>query len=66
MKVGKFEVGYKFDAILIDPFAKNAPIYKDFGLFDLEGIAEKIIMLATRANIAKTYVGGKNVSSAQT
>lgn len=66
LKVGKFEVGYKFDAILIDPFAKNAPIYKDFGLFDLEGIAEKIIMLATRANIAKTYVGGENVSSAHT
>ena len=66
LKVGKFEVGYKFDAILIDPFAKNAPIYKDLGLFDLEGIAEKIIMLATRANIVKTFVGGKNVSSAET
>lgn len=65
LNVGKFEAGYRFDAILIDPQAKAAPIHKDFGLYDLEAIAEKIIMLATRANITTTFVSGKTVSSSQ-
>lgn len=63
LKVGKFEPGHHFDAILIDPHISASPIYKDFGLYNLEAVAEKIIMLATRANITKTFVGGILVST---
>jgi len=60
--VGRFEAGCHFDAILVDPTNSAAPIFIDKEIDSPQNIAEKLIMLATRANFAETWVSGKSVS----
>ena len=55
---GSFEQNYYFDAILIDTQANNSRISFDNSIDSDEDIIQKLIMLSTRANIVKTWVGG--------
>lgn len=64
LPVGRFEKGYMFDAILVAPDAKSSPILLDDELDSLDDQLQKIIYLATRSNIASTWISGKNVMSA--
>ena len=61
LSTGSFEKGSFFDAILIDTKVDNAiiPVYEDI---DSElDLVQKIIMLATTANITKTWISGSSV-----
>lgn len=64
LPVGRFEKGCMFDAILVAPDAKSAPILLDDELDTLDEQLQKIVYLATRSNITSTWVSGKNVMSA--
>ena len=55
---GSFEQNYYFDAILIDTQANNSRISFDNSIDSDEDIIQKLIMLSTRSNIVKTWVGG--------
>ena len=56
---GSFERGNFFDALLIDTEIESAPISLNNDCD--QDIVQKIIMLATRANIVKTWVTGLTV-----
>ncbi len=61
LSTGSFEKGSFLDAILIDTKVDNAiiPVYEDI---DSElDLVQKIIMLATTANITKTWISGSSV-----
>ena len=61
LSTGSFEKGCFLDAILIDTKVDNAiiPVYEDI---DSElDLVQKIIMLATTANITKTWISGSSV-----
>ena len=45
------------------PPAENATIFREFEPNNLETIAQKIIMLSTRANVIQTFVGGNIVAT---
>lgn len=64
LPVGRFEKGCMFDAILVAPDAKSAPILLDDELDTMDEQLQKIVYLATRSNITSTWVSGKNVMSA--
>ncbi len=55
---GRFEAGCHFDAILVDPASRAAPIFIDHALDSPDDIAQKIIMQAMRANFAAIWVDG--------
>jgi len=60
LPIGKFEPGFKFDALRIDPEAPDGTMR----LFDEAGateIAQKLIYTASRPNIATVWVDGKAV-----
>ena len=56
---GSFERGNFFDALLIDTEIESAPI--SLSNDSDQDIVQKIIMLATRVNIVKTWVSGLTV-----
>ena len=58
---GSFEKENYFDALLIDTEIDNAKISIQDGVDQDEDIIQKIVMLATRSNILKTWVGGLSV-----
>lgn len=60
--VGKFEVGYHFDAISIDVSANNAEIRLWPEADTPEDIAQKIIYAATKANIAQVWINGREIN----
>lgn len=62
LKCGRFASGYHFDAFIVDTSAETAPIFVDDDTDTLEDIAQKIVMLATRANIKQTWVSGRKYS----
>jgi guanine deaminase len=62
LPVGCFAPGYHFDAMLVDPQAPLGTIRLDPDLDDKEGILEKVLYTASRANIAAVWVGGHMVS----
>ncbi len=65
LPVGRIAPGYRFDAILVDPNAAAAPLFIDSGPGGLDtpdDVLQKLVMTATRANIAWTAVDGRIVS----
>lgn len=62
LPVGRFSPGYNFDAILVDAAAPNGTIrlWDEFDGGD--GILQKIVYSASRANIASVWVGGRLLS----
>ena len=61
LPIGTFAPGYRFDALAIDPEAKNGGI-RLFGEAEPQAVIEKILYTATRANIAQVWVDGELVS----
>jgi len=58
LPVGLFAPGFHFDAIVIDPQAQKGTMRLFDELDSGEGILQKIIYTASRANISEVYVGG--------
>jgi guanine deaminase len=63
LPIGRFEPGYRFDAMAINPDAPAGGI-RLFGETDPDAVLEKILYTATRANIAHVWVDGVRVSGA--
>jgi len=62
LPVGRFEPGCQFDALVVDTDVKAGTIRLFDDLDTPETILEKIIMTASRANIARVFIGGRLVS----
>ncbi|XP_072017287.1 guanine deaminase-like [Amphiura filiformis] len=62
-KIGNFEVGKEFDALIIDPHAANSPfhVYDTLYTDTIEDIVQKFLYLGDDRNIAEVYVGGERV-----
>lgn len=58
MRVGRFAPGFHFDAIAVDTTAREGGIRLWDGFDEGEGILQKIVYTASRANIAGVWVGG--------
>lgn len=65
LKVGKFEPGYKFDAIVVDIASPQSNIRHASDSDSEQDLFEKIVLNANRANIAGVWVNGTNVRSSQ-
>lgn len=61
LPIGIIAPGYHFDAVAVDTDIRTGGI-RLFDLSEPQAIFEKIIYGATRANIARVWVGGKAVS----
>jgi guanine deaminase len=61
LPVGQFSPGYQFDALLIDTTAPRGTIRLWDDLDESENILQKIIYTASKPNIAKVWVGGREV-----
>jgi len=57
LPIGRFEEGCHFDAVAIDTTVRDGGI-RLFGEESAEGVFEKIIYGATRANVARVWVSG--------
>nr|WP_269456168.1 guanine deaminase [Rhizobium quercicola] len=60
LPVGRFAVGYQFDALAVDTQAERGTI-RLFDETDAGGILDKILYTASTANIATVWVGGRGV-----
>ncbi|XP_020625413.1 guanine deaminase-like [Orbicella faveolata] len=60
-KIGNFEVGKDFDALVIDSDAPDAP-FDRFNADDSKDIVQKFLFLGDDRNIQQVYVAGKLVS----
>ena len=58
--VGRFEAGYHFDALCIDPNAKDAPINYDPALDSEDDLVQKVVNLARRTNIRGVWTSGRS------
>lgn len=63
LPVGRFERGYQFDALLIDP-SRPAGTIRLFGETRPAALLEKILYTASKPNITAVWVGGRRVSGA--
>lgn len=61
LPIGRFAIGQRFDAMLIDCSAPQGGI-RLFDLVEPDAIFEKILYGATRANIARVWVDGRAVA----
>lgn len=59
LPIGGFAPGLQFDAVLIDADAPAAPIFVEEADETSDDILQKLVMSATRANIAATWVAGR-------
>lgn len=59
LPIGRFEAGCHFDAVAIDTAARDGGI-RLFGDEGAEGVFEKIVYGATRANVAHVWVSGED------
>lgn len=64
LPVGQFAPGYHFDALAIDIGAEGGTIRLMNGLDHGDGILQKIVYSASKANIATVWVDGCNVAGA--
>ena len=62
LPVGQFSKGYQFDAIVIDTASQRGTIRLWDDLDQGENILQKIIYTASRPNIARVWIGGREVS----
>jgi guanine deaminase len=65
LPVGHFSPGYQFDAMVLDATAQHGTIRLRDDLDRGENILQKIIYTASKSNIAKVWVGGREVSRSQ-
>lgn len=63
--IGRFEPGYRFDAVHIDPDATDGGILRFDGLDSTEDLLQKTLYGATRSNIAAVWVDGRAVVEAR-
>jgi guanine deaminase len=61
LPVGQFSPGYHFDAFVVDTKAAANPIRLWHDLDGVDGILQKIVYAAGRANITDCWVGGRRV-----
>jgi guanine deaminase len=61
LPIGQFAPGYLFDAVVVDTKADKSPIRLWDDLDHGDGILQKIIYAAGRANITDRWVGGKHI-----
>lgn len=61
LSVGKFAPGFRFDAVLIETNRPNSPIKIWPGIDTLEETAAKIILNASRDDIVRVWVEGREV-----
>lgn len=61
LPIGQFTPGYLFDAVVVDTRADKSPIRLWDDLDHGDGILQKIIYAAGRANITDRWVGGKHI-----
>lgn len=61
LPIGKFEVGYHFDAMVIDTRVREGGI-RMLAPSSPEDVLQKIVHTASRANIARVWVGGRSVA----
>jgi guanine deaminase len=61
LPIGQFKPGFHFDAFVVDTKASANPIRLWDGLDTGDGILQKIVYAAGRANIADRWVGGRSV-----
>jgi len=59
LRVGRFEPGCHFDAVLVDPAAPGGTVRLYDDLDTLPDIVQKIVFTASRPNIATVWVGGR-------
>ncbi len=59
---GSFRTGHEFDALVIDTAAVSSNIRKYPTYDTLEDVFQKIVLNATRANIATVWVSGRKVT----
>jgi len=62
LPVGHFAPGYQFDAMVIDTAAPGGTIRLWDDLDSGENILQKIIYTASKSNIARVWIGGREVS----
>jgi guanine deaminase len=62
LPVGRFAPGCHFDAILIDPHAAGGTIRLMADGGEAEDVLQQIIYTASRANIGRVWVGGREVA----
>ena len=62
LPVGHFSPGYQFDAMAIDTTVPSGTIRLWDDLDSGESILQKIIYTASKSNIAKVWIGGRDVS----
>jgi len=62
LPVGQFSKGYQFDAMLIDTASQRGTIRLWDDLDESENILQKIIYTASKPNIARVWIGGREVS----
>ena len=62
LPVGHFSPGYQFDAMVIDTAAPGGMIRLWDDLDQGENILQKIIYTASKSNIARIWIGGRDVS----
>lgn len=61
LPTGSFRVGHDFDALLIDTRASASNVHVGKAEDTLEDVFQKIVLNASRANIAKVWVRGRTV-----
>lgn len=59
LPVGRFRVGCRFDALLIDPDAPGGGVVRFEGLEDAAELVQKCVHGATRANVAGVWTDGR-------
>ena len=65
LPVGQFSPGYAFDAILVDCTAAGGTIRLWDDTEPTDDLLQRIIFTASRANIAKVWVAGREVAGSQ-
>jgi guanine deaminase len=61
LPIGQFAPGYQFDAMVIDTTAEHSTIRLWDDLDRGEAVLQKIIYTASKPNIAKVWIGGRQV-----
>ena len=59
---GQFRAGLSFDAIIIDTTAEGSNVYVDDAMDEPEDVLQKIIYNASRQNVSRVWVKGRQVS----
>jgi guanine deaminase len=63
LRVGRFDEGYAFDAVAIDPQAQGGTIRLWGDEPDDLAILQSVLMTASRANVAAVWTGGRRAGA---